>query len=322
MYGSFESPIIDEVNRILSDTFALYFKTHAYHWNVRGMFFNSLHQLFQEQYEEMWESVDELAEQLRKLGYLTPPSIALMAPTAIADGCAKASAKEMILDLRNGHITLIEGLKRGIQICQSTGDEATGDVFIQRLKAHQKHLWKLTASVEEVENQQKLIASTTAVVVTVSESAGVEATAIKKAFDLGYAASKAGKGRAPAQNKELVDMLETGSLSNGKPFKGSFNDKIMTAYMRGHQKYNDEEADKVLAERAPSSMTQDEKEARAFQIGFNDARRGMNRAKAMYNVSMALTGRSKMIGDDPATTAIRKKCQDGFSSYIPTKKSD
>lgn len=60
--------IAEGVSRVLADTYTLYLKTHNYHWKVTGPMFNTLHSMFEQQYNEMWVAVDLLAERIRSLG--------------------------------------------------------------------------------------------------------------------------------------------------------------------------------------------------------------------------------------------------------------
>ena len=65
-----------ELGRVLADTYTLYLKTHNYHWNVTGPMFNTLHLMFQEQYNELWVAIDLIAERIRSLGAFAPGSYA------------------------------------------------------------------------------------------------------------------------------------------------------------------------------------------------------------------------------------------------------
>jgi starvation-inducible DNA-binding protein len=58
--------------RVLADTYTLYLKTHAFHWNVEGPMFNTLHQMFMQQYVELWNALDLIAERIRSLGFPAP----------------------------------------------------------------------------------------------------------------------------------------------------------------------------------------------------------------------------------------------------------
>jgi starvation-inducible DNA-binding protein len=68
--------IAEGLSRYLSDAFTLYLKTHNFHWNVTGPMFNSLHVMFEQQYTEQWNALDEVAERTRALGFNTPGSYA------------------------------------------------------------------------------------------------------------------------------------------------------------------------------------------------------------------------------------------------------
>lgn len=72
----------EAVRTLLADTYSLYLKTYAYHWNVEGPHFQQLHVQFMEQYTEMWTAVDELAERVRALRYRAPMSYSEMAKLA------------------------------------------------------------------------------------------------------------------------------------------------------------------------------------------------------------------------------------------------
>ena len=60
--------IAEALSRVLADSYMLYLKSHNYHWNVTGEHFHSLHEQFEEQYTELAEAVDEIAERIRALG--------------------------------------------------------------------------------------------------------------------------------------------------------------------------------------------------------------------------------------------------------------
>src|ERR687884_2029810 len=62
------------LSQVLGDTYTLYLKTHSFHWNVTGPMFHTLHQMFEEQYRELWEAGDQIAERIRALGFIAPGS--------------------------------------------------------------------------------------------------------------------------------------------------------------------------------------------------------------------------------------------------------
>jgi starvation-inducible DNA-binding protein len=71
--------IADGLGRVLADSYALYLKTHNFHWNVTGPMFQTLHTMFEEQYTELATAVDEVAERIRSLGAYAPASFRLTA---------------------------------------------------------------------------------------------------------------------------------------------------------------------------------------------------------------------------------------------------
>lgn len=138
--------VISGLMRVLADTFALYRKTHGYHWNVTGANFSSLHKLFNDQYDELWESVDVIAEHIRAMKSLVPQDFAGM--TSIRPGDESTPWRAMVAELAAGHQQLIE-LLEGVQAAaEDVDDQSTLNLIADRLNAHQKHLWMLTATLE------------------------------------------------------------------------------------------------------------------------------------------------------------------------------
>ena len=66
--------IVAGLSKMLADSYILYLKTHNFHWNVTGPMFNSLHVMFMEQYIELWNALDPIAERIRALGQPAPGS--------------------------------------------------------------------------------------------------------------------------------------------------------------------------------------------------------------------------------------------------------
>lgn len=136
------------LSRALADTYALYLKTHGYHWNVRGPNFSSLHALFMDQYTEQWAALDELAERIRALGEFAPQSGAAFGNlTAIKDGDPEKDWEGMVGDLKEGHETVIATLRDLLDLGEKAGDDVTVDLATQRLTAHEKHAWMLRATL-------------------------------------------------------------------------------------------------------------------------------------------------------------------------------
>ncbi|MBO6797607.1 DNA starvation/stationary phase protection protein [Maricaulis sp.] len=136
------------VTAVLADTYALYFKTHVYHWNVTGPRFHDLHALFELQYNEMWTATDEIAERIRALGVAAPNSYGAMNEAASLDADAGASsADEMVADLLKGHEVVVATIRKALELAGEHGDEATADVLTPRLTAHEKTAWMLRSTL-------------------------------------------------------------------------------------------------------------------------------------------------------------------------------
>ena len=138
------SPITAGLARLLADTYAVYLKTHGYHWNVRGPNFASLHTLFMTQYTEMWMAIDEVAERIRALGALAPQGYRSFANlSGIQDGNPEDDAQAMLKALICDHETLIATAKTA----REGADDVTAAVIDARVQAHEKHAWMLRASL-------------------------------------------------------------------------------------------------------------------------------------------------------------------------------
>jgi starvation-inducible DNA-binding protein len=140
--------IIESVSKVLADTYVLYLKTHAFHWNVHGPYFNSLHLMFETQYNELWAAVDPLAERIRSLGGVAPWSYGVFQSLAtIQEATNVPDAMKMVRELLDGHETLVRNLREGLAKLDGVADQATEDLLTQRLQVHEKTAWMLRATL-------------------------------------------------------------------------------------------------------------------------------------------------------------------------------
>ena len=132
------------LSRVLAESYTLYLKTHKFHWNVTGPMFHTLHTLFEQQYTELAVAVDEIAEHMRSLGQTAPGSYGeFMRLSGIADQEGNPDAKAMIAELVEDQYTLVKTCRGVLPTAQETGDEATADLLIDRMRVHQKAAWML-----------------------------------------------------------------------------------------------------------------------------------------------------------------------------------
>ena len=141
--------VAEGLGDILADTYCLTFKTHAYHWNVEGPLFFAVHNLTEEQYENMFSAADEVAERIRSLGHLAPASLAdIVKRSQLENGSKDLSAEDMIHDLASDHERLAHRLHALIHIAEESKDPVTEDLATERSAFHEQAAWMLRALVK------------------------------------------------------------------------------------------------------------------------------------------------------------------------------
>jgi starvation-inducible DNA-binding protein len=141
--------IADGLSRLLADNFALYLKTHNFHWNVKGPMFQTLHVMFEEQYNELWTALDAIAERIRALGFPAPGTTSELSKlSSIPEGEGVPEAKEMIRLLVQGHEAVARTARKIFPAVEKASDEPTADLLTQRLQVHEKTAWMLRSLLE------------------------------------------------------------------------------------------------------------------------------------------------------------------------------
>jgi starvation-inducible DNA-binding protein len=136
--------VADTLSNVLADTFVLYLKTHNFHWNVTGPMFRTLHQMFEEQYNELWLAVDAIAERIRSLGFIAPGSYGEFSKlTYLNEAPAATNASEMIAELLRDHETAARTARSALAVARTAVDAPTEDLLTQRLAVHEKAAWML-----------------------------------------------------------------------------------------------------------------------------------------------------------------------------------
>jgi starvation-inducible DNA-binding protein len=136
--------IAEGLGRLLADSYTLYLKTHNYHWNVTGPMFNTLHLMFETQYNELALAVDAIAERIRALGYPAPGSYKAYAGlTSIEEETGVPTAEEMLRNLVVGQETVVRTARALFPVVDEANDESTADLLTQRMQIHEKTAWML-----------------------------------------------------------------------------------------------------------------------------------------------------------------------------------
>lgn len=144
MDGKDNSGITKGLTQVLADTFVLYFKTHSFHWNVEGPHFKALHDLFEEQYTELWEATDEIAERIRALDEYGPNNFKeMLGKATLKESGQLPDEKGMLQQLEEDNRAIVDGIYSVLRTAEDAGDEITTDMMIERATVHEKAAWML-----------------------------------------------------------------------------------------------------------------------------------------------------------------------------------
>jgi starvation-inducible DNA-binding protein len=136
--------IAEGLSKLLADSYSLYLKTHNYHWNVTGPMFQTLHLMFETQYNELALAVDLIAERIRALGAFAPGSYGEFAKlSSIPEDEDRPNATEMIKRLVKGQESVARTARSIYPVVERANDEPTADLLTQRLQVHEKTAWML-----------------------------------------------------------------------------------------------------------------------------------------------------------------------------------
>lgn len=138
------------LSHLLADSYTLYLKTHNFHWNVTGPMFQTLHLMFEAQYNELALAVDLIAERIRALGHFAPGSYHQYAElTSIPEAKGVPSAKDMIKQLVEAQEAVVRTARSVFPAAEKATDEATADLLTQRIQLHEKTAWMLRSLLED-----------------------------------------------------------------------------------------------------------------------------------------------------------------------------
>ena len=141
--------IADGLSRLLADTYTLYLKTHNFHWNVTGPMFNTLHLMFETQYNELALAVDLIAERIRALGFPAPGTYSAYSKlSSIKETQGVPDADTMIALLVEGQEAVVRTARSLFPAVDKASDEPTADLLTQRMQVHEKTAWMLRSLLE------------------------------------------------------------------------------------------------------------------------------------------------------------------------------
>jgi starvation-inducible DNA-binding protein len=142
--------IANGLSRLLADTYSLYLKTHNFHWNVKGPMFQTLHLMFEAQYNELALAVDLVAERIRALGFPAPGTYSEYAKlSSIPETAGVPKAEDMIKLLVEGQEAVVRTARSIFPLLDAVHDEPTADLLTQRMQVHEKTAWMLRSLLEK-----------------------------------------------------------------------------------------------------------------------------------------------------------------------------
>jgi starvation-inducible DNA-binding protein len=136
--------IADGLSQLLADSYTLYLQTHNFHWNVTGPMFQTLHLMFMDQYTELWNALDLIAERVRALGFAAPGTyrqFVRLASIREVEGVPQAG--EMIRILLAGQEAVAKTARRTFAAAAAANYQPTSDLLTQRMQVHEKNAWML-----------------------------------------------------------------------------------------------------------------------------------------------------------------------------------
>ncbi len=129
--------------------FAFYLKAHFFHWNVEGPNFPQYHELFGKIYEEVYGSIDDFAENIRKVGTYTPGSFQRFSMlSTIKDETEMLPAEQMLAELYSDSEKMANIFRITFDMAEQNADHGLADFLAGRQDAHKKHSWMLRATMK------------------------------------------------------------------------------------------------------------------------------------------------------------------------------
>lgn len=140
----FVKKIVDQLSRVLANTYIIYLKTQKFHWNVVDERFYSMHKMFEEQYEQLAEATDVIAERIRMLEHPTPATMKdFLKLATIKETEGYPAGQQMIRILVNDHEHIIREIRPKIAEFTEMHDDGSSDMLIGRIREHEKIVWML-----------------------------------------------------------------------------------------------------------------------------------------------------------------------------------
>ena len=141
--------LIRALKRVQADTFLMYYKAHASHWNVEGSNFPQYHEFLNDLYNELWNSVDDISEKIRQLGGYAPTSLReVISNSMVSEDDEVVSAMSMFNRLEDANNLVLASLLMAYREAEAATEIGVSNFIQDRVMAHQKHGWMLKATLK------------------------------------------------------------------------------------------------------------------------------------------------------------------------------
>ena len=136
--------LVDQLKITQADAFTFYLKAHFYHWNVEGPDFAQYHEFLADLYQDVWESVDTIAELIRTLDVYAPGTMTRFKTlTTIEETDIVPDARTMFMNLAQENIKMRASLMRSYDMANQENEIGIANFLQDRIQAHEKHSWML-----------------------------------------------------------------------------------------------------------------------------------------------------------------------------------
>ena len=136
--------LADNLKITLANVFVMYFKSHSFHWNVEGPNFYQYHKFLDDLYNDLWDSVDTIAEGVRTLDSFAPVSLTSLLPLATLDESGTIpDGLTMLKTLKNDNDKVLAQMLKVYDEANTSGEIGIANLLQTRIEAHEKHGWML-----------------------------------------------------------------------------------------------------------------------------------------------------------------------------------
>lgn len=140
-------PLVSALNVLLADTVHMYHESHGFHWNVKGPDFSQYHSLFSDIYDYFHGAIDQMAENILKLGFDSPFHMSdFVKMKTINDALPQDTPQDMVIELLGGLDSYVASLMKTFDIANSLNEQGIANFIAEKIDEGQKWAWQLRAS--------------------------------------------------------------------------------------------------------------------------------------------------------------------------------